>query len=149
MIPLVVKFADTKKQKQARLQRQLYAKHSSTAGAVSAYWEGQKQACEGHAKAHEPESEKYSIDLTSLLVDWDPLVDGKINTSSLSPFWMDFTFFKNALGSISFSVSNCKCVTKDTITHSEHYEMNALANNVSFRYVSPIIGSMHPHLQLP
>lgn len=145
----MVKFADTQKQKQARLQRQRHAAIPSTAGAASAHRRGQKQACEGNEKGYEPDSDEHPIDLKSLLEDWNPLVEGPLPITPQSSFWMDFTFLKNAFGSLSFSASDRMCVTKDTITHSEYYEMNAVTDNVSGNYLNPIVGSMHPHLQLP
>ena len=173
MIPLVVKFADTPKQKQARLQRQLHAQPPSAIGVDFACRKGSEKACEGSEKisegngqiyqgnepiceGNEPISEgqdannsQYSIVTDTLLASWDPLMEGQLLVTPPPSIWMDFTFFKNTFESLSFSNSNRKCVTKDIITHSEYYAMNAVTDNVGYGEVIPIIGSMYPHLQLP
>ena len=159
MIPLVVKFADTPKQKQARLQRQLHAQPPSSISVDFACRKGSEKACEGSehmqegnetiCEGQDANNSQYSIVTDTLLASWDPLMEGQLLVTSPPSIWMDFTFFKNTSESLSFSTSNRKCVTKDIITHSEYYTMNAVTDNVGYGDVIPIIGSMHPHLQLP
>ena len=57
-------------------------------------------------------------------------MEGQLLVTPPPSIWMDFTFFKNTFESLSFSTSNRKCVTKDIITHSEYYAMNAVTDNV-------------------
>lgn len=159
MIPLVVKFADTPKQKQARLQRQLHAQSPSAIGVDFACRKGSEKACEGSehmqegnetiCEGQDANNSQYPIAMDPLLVSWDPLMEGQLLVTPPPSIWMDFTFFKNTSESLSFSTSNRKCVTKDIITHSEYYAMNAVTDNVGYGDVIPIIGSMYPHLQLP
>lgn len=107
--------------------------------------EGNETICEGQ----DANNSQYSIVTDTLLASWDPLMEGQLLVTPPPSIWMDFTFFKNTSESLSFSTSNRKCVTKDIITHSEYYAMNAVTDNVGYGDVIPIIGSMYPHLQLP
>ena len=155
----MVKFADTPKQKQARLQRQLHAQPPSAISVDFACRKGSEKACEGSehmqegnetiCEGQDANNSQYPIAMDPLLVSWDPLMEGQLLVTPPPSIWMDFTFFKNTFESLSFSTSNRKCVTKDIITHSEYYTMNAVTDNVGYGDVIPIIGSMYPHLQLP